>query len=98
MLHTTRRLIALRRRHPALRNGDLDILHVVGNSLLLRRRCPTETLWAAFNLSAHGLTLSIPEPLPGKAIWQFGGALRQDQHLSLPGGAVWIAVDHSSRT
>ncbi len=98
MLHTTRRLIALRRRHPALRNGDLDILHVVGNTLLLRRRCPTETLWAAFNLSAHGLTMSIPEPLPGTAIWQFGGALLQDQHLYLPGGAVWIAVDHSSRT
>lgn len=98
MLHTTRRLIALRRRHPALRNGDLDILHVVGNTLLLRRRCPTETLWAAFNLSAHGLTMSLPAPLPDTPVWEFGGALLHDLHLHLPGGAVWIAVDHSSRT
>ena len=97
MLHTTRRLIALRRRHPALRNGDLDILHVVGNTLLLRRRCPTETLWAAFNLSAHGLTISLPAPLPDTPVWEFGGALLHDLHLHLPGGAVWIAVDHSSQ-
>lgn len=98
MLHTTRRLIALRRQHPALRDGDLQIPHVVGNTLLLRRCCPTETLWAAFNLSAHGQTMSIPEPLPDTPAWQFGGALLHDLHLYLPGGAVWIAVDHSSQT
>jgi alpha-glucosidase len=96
MLHTTRRLIALRRQHPALRVGDLDILHTVGATLLLRRRSPEETLWAAFNLSAHGQTMSIPEPLSDLPVWQFGGALLHDQHLYLPGGAAWIAVDHSS--
>lgn len=98
MLHTTRRLIALHRQHPALRDGDLQIPHVVGNTLLLCRRCPTETLWAAFNLSANGQTMSIPEPLPDTPVWQFGGALLHDHHLYLPGGAVWIAVDHSSQT
>lgn len=98
MLHTTRRLIALRRQHPALRIGDLDVLHKVGATLLLRRRCPEETLWAAFNLSAHGQTIFIPEPLSDLPVWQFGGALLHDQHLSLPGGAAWIAVEQPSNS
>ncbi len=98
MLHTTRRLIALRRQHPALRDGDFNILHIVGNTLLLCRRCPTETLWAAFNLSSHGQTISTPEPLPDTPVWQFGGALLHAQHLYLPGGAAWIAVDPPSPT
>jgi alpha-glucosidase len=96
MLHTTRRLIALRRPHPALRIGDLDILQTAGATLLLRRRCPEETLWAAFNLSAHGQTMSIPERLSDLPVWQFGGALLHDQHLSLPGGAAWVAVEQPS--
>ncbi len=98
MLHTTRRLIALRRQHPVLRDGDLDILHVVGDTLLLRRRSPKETLWAAFNLSTHGQTISTTEPLPDTPVWQFGGALLHGLHLYLPGGAVWIAVDPPSPT
>jgi alpha-glucosidase len=96
MLHTTRRLIALRRQHPVLRDGDLEVLHADGATLLLRRRCASQTLWAAFNLSAHGQTLSIPEPLPDTPVWQYGGALLHDLHLYLPGGAVWIAVDNAS--
>lgn len=98
MLHTTRRLVALRRQHAVLRDGDLDILHVVGDTLLLRRRGCAETLWAAFNLSACGQTISFTEQLSDTPVWQFGGALLHDLHLHLPGGAAWIAVDHPSPT
>ncbi len=98
MLQTARRLIALRRRLVALRDGDSDILHADGAALLIRRRCPQQTLWAAFNLSTQGQAISMPEPVADIPVWQFGGALLHDRHLYLPGGAVWIAVDPPSPT
>ncbi len=93
MLHTTRRLIALRRHYPALRDGDLEILRADGAVLLLRRRSPSQTLWAAFNLSAQVQRLNVSAELPTASIWQHADPQRQHDELQLPGGAVWIAVD-----
>ncbi len=93
MLHTTQSLIALRRHYPALRDGDLQILGADGAVLLLRRRSPSQTLWAAFNLSAQVQRLNVSAELPAASIWQHADPQRQHAELQLPGGAVWIAVD-----
>jgi alpha-glucosidase len=50
ILHVTRRLIALRKAHPALRLGDLRLLDTQGSVLAFERRLGGERLICAFNL------------------------------------------------
>ncbi|HEX8553660.1 MAG TPA: alpha-amylase family glycosyl hydrolase [Sphingomonas sp.] len=53
LLHLTRRLIALRRAHDALRTGDLHLIHADHALLVFERRTQAQTLVCAFNLSAE---------------------------------------------
>lgn len=53
LLNLTRRLVALRRAHPALRLGRLDDLHALGTRLCFTRRHGNHVLGVALNLGAH---------------------------------------------
>jgi alpha-glucosidase len=63
MLNLTRRLIALRRREPALRLGTLRVLDVPAPLLAFERRHGEETLTCLFNLGHETVT----RPSPGAA-------------------------------
>jgi len=54
LLHLTRQLLGLRRRHPALRRGSFKALHAKGDVLVFRRETDGESLLCAFNLGADG--------------------------------------------
>ncbi|WP_374284411.1 alpha-amylase family glycosyl hydrolase [Novosphingobium sp.] len=51
LLHLTRRMIALRAAHPALRTGTCEVLLADSARLVLRRAAAGETILAVFNLS-----------------------------------------------
>jgi alpha-glucosidase len=100
MLHLTRRLLALRRAHPALRLGDLHALVAEGEVLVLRRRHEAagerEALLLAFNLGAAEATVPLPERAAAEAagatpLFEHAGATLHDGRLGLPPGAVLYA-------
>lgn len=95
MLHTTRALIALRRRHPALRLGTLEAVVARGPLLVLRRAHAGEALLCAFNLGPdtlrHGLD-AAPTPRPGGLALQGAGCQGAELHLP-PGGALLQPID-----
>ncbi|MFZ4651867.1 MAG: alpha-amylase family glycosyl hydrolase [Rubrivivax sp.] len=96
-LHATRRLLALRRAHPALRLGDLDALVGEGDVLVLRRQHTdargTDALLLAFNLGASSATLALPAAVACGAapLFVHGGATLHGAQLHLPPGAVMVA-------
>ncbi|RZJ97193.1 MAG: DUF3459 domain-containing protein [Brevundimonas sp.] len=59
-LNHARRLLALRRRHPALRRGEMEILEGPGEVLAFRRTDQGETLLAVFNLGHSPETWEAP--------------------------------------
>ena len=105
-LHATRRLLALRRRHPALRSGDLQALVAEGDVLVLQRRHPSahghDALLLAFNLGTAPAEVALPataamgpEPLFAHGFddsFADGSPACRDRHLHLPPGAVLWAT------
>ena len=59
-LHLARRLIALRRAHPALRLGSMTVLEAKDDLLLFRRETDDNVLLCAFNLGHAPVAWSIP--------------------------------------
>jgi alpha-glucosidase len=59
-LHQTRRMLGLRRAHPALRLGAMTLLDSVGDLLLFERAFEEETLLCIFNLGHAPLDWSPP--------------------------------------
>jgi alpha-glucosidase len=57
MLHLYRRLLALRRAHPALAVGDFALLAAPAGVLAYERTYGAERLVVLLNLTAHGLTI-----------------------------------------
>jgi alpha-glucosidase len=96
-LHATRRLLALRRAHPALRLGDLQALVAEGDVLVLRRLHAdangSDALLLAFNLGTKAATVPLPVPVATGAepLFTHGGAASQREQLHLPPGAVMFA-------
>jgi alpha-glucosidase len=95
-LHATRRLLALRRAHPALRLGSFEPLVVDGDVLVVRRRLTdadaTDDLLLAFNLGATGARLPLPIALaPGAPLFQHAQATTDGNTLVLPPGGVLFA-------
>lgn len=86
-LHLTRRLLALRKAHPALRHGALGALVAKGSLLSFERSWRGRRVHCAFNLSLQ--PLAPPPALPeGEPIVAINGA-RAD---AMPGySALWIA-------
>lgn len=93
-LHATRRLLALRRAHPALRLGDLQALVAEGDVLVLRRQHTDagerDSLLLAFNLGATAIAVPLPAAGADSAepLFTHAGAARHGTQLHLPPGAV----------
>jgi alpha-glucosidase len=60
-LHLARRLIALRKAHPALRTGTMTMLDSADDLLLFTRQGEGETLLCAFNLGHQAIGWTAPE-------------------------------------
>jgi alpha-glucosidase len=95
-LHATRRLIALRRAHPALRLGFLEPLVADGDVLVLRREQDSggshDALLLAFNLGPTSTRLPLPVSTPpGAALFSHAGAAIDGHDLVLPAGGVLFA-------
>lgn len=92
-LHLTRRLLALRRRHAALRLGELATLHADEQVWVLRRQHGTNTLWAAFNFGPQEQTLTVPGLPAAAAIeLQLAAAQLQGSRLTLPAASALVMV------
>ncbi|MDZ7812056.1 MAG: alpha-amylase family glycosyl hydrolase [Ideonella sp.] len=96
LLHLTRRLIALRRAHPALRWGDVEVLQADEQVLALRRRHGSDSLLAVFNLSPSPARCSLSLRGPAALSWP-GSSQNEDGNL-LPPWAVWIGSDSNAYT
>jgi alpha-glucosidase len=59
MLHFTRRLIAGRRAHEALKSGDIKILSLAAGLLGFERHAPGEGLVCLFNLTREATEVSV---------------------------------------
>jgi alpha-glucosidase len=90
-LQFTRRVLALRRAHPALRCGRFETLFADAGMLVLRRVHAGDTVLAAFNLghspAVHRLDSA---PLPSDKALALNGATLQGALLHLPPGAAFI--------
>ena len=60
-LQFTRKLLAMRRAHPALRSGDLQSLQADEHILLALRRAKGDTMLCAFNMSAQARTVALEQ-------------------------------------
>jgi alpha-glucosidase len=91
MLNTTRLLVALRRRHPALRLGSLKALVAQGPFLVLRRQFEGDALLCAFNLGPEPLLhrLGSPPSLRDGGL-TLNGARLADDALHLPAGGALL--------
>lgn len=90
MLATTRRLIRLRRQHPALRVGDLEVHEADDTLLHLVRRAGASVVHAVFNLGATPRRLPMSEA-DRRSIWS-GGAHPTPTTLDLPPGTAWYGL------
>jgi alpha-glucosidase len=72
LLHHYRRLLAWRRTHPALIDGEMDLLPTHPQVLAHVRRHPSEQVLCAFNLSDRPATLALPAGAAAKVLT--GGA------------------------
>jgi alpha-glucosidase len=80
-LNIARQLIALRRAHAALREGDFETLHVDDALLVARRHCRGDAVQLAFNLgdaSRESLALE------GRVVFALSGARLVNTTLHLP--------------
>jgi alpha-glucosidase len=59
-LQLTRKLLSLRRLHPAFRHGDFQCLHADDSALVLLRAAPEDSVLCAFNFSADTVVVTLP--------------------------------------
>ena len=86
-LAITRRLLALRNVHPALRFGELEHCRAEGDLLIFERAHDGERVRCLFNLSSE--SLALPEPFAGTPVLSINEATA----AVLPGyGALYLAV------
>ncbi len=90
-LHLARRVLALRRAHPALRLGRFETLHADAALLVCRRVHQGDAVLAAFNLgeqhAVHDLG-SVPQPAGEKLALH--GAVLDGARLHLPPGSAFV--------
>jgi alpha-glucosidase len=98
-LHATKKLLVLRRAHPALRLGDWQPLVVEGDVLVLSRQhigaYGRDALLLAFNLGAAHATVPLPTTVAVAAdavpLFTHAGAVLHGARLHLPPGSVLFA-------
>ncbi|MFD2450377.1 alpha-amylase family glycosyl hydrolase [Ideonella paludis] len=96
LLHWARRLIALRRAHPALRWGDVQVMQADEQVLALRRQHGTDELVCVFNLSPTPALCRLNLDGPAALTWQ-GSAPHEGGTLLQP-WAVWIGPVSTTAT
>lgn len=74
LLALTRELLALRRANPALRCGDVEVLHADDAVLALRRCADGQAVLALFNLSPAEADWPLPAGIGGTKLASVGGA------------------------
>lgn len=74
LLNLTRHLLALRRSHPALREGSFTLLHADASRLVFRREEASESVLCAFNVS--GMPVGWPKGIApqGEELASINGA------------------------
>jgi alpha-glucosidase len=90
-LNLTRRVLALRRRHAALRLGRFETLFADDALLVLRRQHGDDTVIAAFNLGTDPRTHEFSHaPVPAGEGLALNGARLDGTRLHLPAGAAFV--------
>jgi alpha-glucosidase len=88
-LNLTRRVLAWRRRHVALRLGRFVLLEADDDLLVFERRHRGGTVLAAFNLGARARNVGTQVPGVGEAI-VLNGARCDGSSILLPPGAAFV--------
>ncbi len=97
-LQLTRRLLALRRAHPALRLGSFRTLETEAGLLVFERSHANDRLFVAANLGAEEQSCLLPCEMPmGKVLLQVGTTRLGSSCLLLDAGSVmiWKCEDNS---
>jgi alpha-glucosidase len=87
LLNFTKKLIALRREHPALRRGDYVALEAAEGVMAYLRRTDEETVLVALNFSDRKVALSLPE-----GNWQLLAGSGVSNPAELPPRAMLLAI------
>lgn len=90
MLALHRRLLALRRAHPALAIGDYERIEVEGDLLAYRRREGEEVLTVVLNLAGRPASLDLPAPAGG---WRCLVSTALDREGPEPAGPLQLRPD-----
>jgi alpha-glucosidase len=92
-LHLTRRVLALRRAHAALRLGDWQTLHADDALLVCRRSHGNDAVLCAFNLGSSSARHELAQPISGAALaLSLNGAQCDGRWLTLPPAAALIVA------
>ena len=93
-LHLTRRALAFRKRHAALRIGHFEVLHAEGPLLIALRQADDDCVLVAFNFGAQSQSFALPRPLrqAGEALPLHGAALDGGQLHLPPASALLMPV------
>ena len=81
VLAHAKRVVALRKAHPALKLGDIRFLDTEGKVLAFTRQGEGERLLCVFNLGAEAARYSLPEGA-GEAVFELGEVTRDGGSLS----------------
>ena len=74
-LHVARRLIAMRKRHPALRGGSMQITEASADVLVFYRESASERMVSAFNFGSATRVLHSAPPGAWRVLESVGGAV-----------------------
>ncbi len=97
-LHLTRRVLALRRVHPAMRVGSFDTLHADDALLVLRRQHAGDSVLAAFNFGSASATHALQQaPDVTAQPLALNGARLDGRRLHLPPGAAIVLPETAQR-
>jgi len=94
-LQLTRRLLHLRRMHPALRLGHFEVLHADDHLLIILRHYADEAVLCAFNFSNQSHTRTLSRSFtPSATAWTLGQFHWQNQDMQLGPWAATITPVH----
>lgn len=92
VLAHAKKIVALRKAHPALKLGDIRFLDTGGKVLAFTREGEREALLCVFNLGAEAASYTLPGGT-GEAVFELGDVTRESMALSL-GARAGVIVKH----
>ena len=82
MLAHAKKVVALRKTHPALKTGTMSCLDAEGKVLAFTREGEGERLLCVFNLGKEAARFDLPESA-GEAVFEVGAVTRDGVALAL---------------